>query len=120
MADIGSIEAELGALPTDHKRALVAAFRYLLNNLSWSRLDRGRAQNAQVYYVSGTTSSNANTEFSLAHGIGTTPSYVLPVLPLDEVGAQMVNLKVSRAADNVRVYFTSPSTGAAITVLVGK
>jgi hypothetical protein len=120
MADIGSIEAELGSLPPDHKRALVSAFRYLLNNLSWSRLDRGRAQNCQVYYTSGTTSSNADTEFSLAHGLGTTPSYLLPVLPLDEVGAQMVTVRVSRAADDKRVYLTSPSTGAAITLLVGK
>jgi hypothetical protein len=120
MADIGSIEAELGSLPPDHKKALVSAFRYLLNNLSWSRLDRGRAQNCQVYYTSGTTSSNADTEFSLAHGLGSTPSYLLPVLPLDEVGAQMVTVRVSRAADDKRVYLTSPSTSAAITLLVGK
>jgi hypothetical protein len=120
MADIGSIEAELGSLPPDHKKALVSAFRYLLNNLSWSRLDRGRAQNAQIYYVSGTTSTAANVEFSVAHGLGSTPSYVLPVLPLDEVGAQMVPLQVSRAADDRRVYLKSSSTNAAITILVGK
>lgn len=120
MADIGSVEAELGALPSEHKKALVAAFRYVLNNLSFTRQDRGRAQNAQVYYTSGTTSSNANEEFSLSHGLATVPSYVLPVLPLDEVGAQMVPLQVSRAADNKRVYLKSSSTSAAITVLVGR
>lgn len=120
MADIGSVESELGALPAEHKKALVAAFRYVLNNLSWTRQDRGRAQNCQVYYTSGTTSSNANQEFSLAHGLGVVPSYVLPVLPLDEVGASMVNLQVSQAADNKRVYLKSPSTSAAITVLVGR
>jgi hypothetical protein len=120
VADIGSIEAELGGLPSEHKKALVSAFRYLLNNLSWVRLERGRAQNCQVYYTSGTTSTAANTEFSIAHGLGATPSYVIPVLPLDEVGAQMVPLRVSRAADDKRVYLTSSSTNAAITVLVGK
>ena len=120
MADIAGVEAELGSLPADHKRALGAAFRYVLNNLSWSRLDRGRAQNAQVYYVSGTTSSNANTEFSLAHGLGSTPSYLLPVMALDEVGAQIVPLQISRAADDRRVYLKSSSTSAAITVLIGK
>lgn len=119
MADIGSVEAELGSLPVDHKKALVAAFRYVLNNLSWSRLDRGRAQNCQVYYVSGTTSTGANTEFSIAHGLGSTPSYLIPVLPLDEVGGQIVPLQLSRAADDKRVYLKSSSTSAAITVLVG-
>ena len=120
MADIGSVEAEFGSLPPEHKKALVAAFRYVLSNLSFARQDRGRAQNAQVYYTSGTTSSNANTEFSLAHGLGEVPSYLLPVLPLDEVGAQMVQLQVSRAADARRVYLKSSSTSAAITVLVGR
>ena len=120
MADIGSIEAELGSLPPDHKKALVAAFRYVLNNLSWTRQDRGRAQNAQMYYTSGTTSSNANTEFSLAHGLAAAPSYLIPVLPLDEVGAQIVPLQISKAADTKRVYLKSSSTSAAITVLVGR
>ena len=120
MADIGSIEAELGGLPAEHKKGLVSAFRYLLNNISLSRLDRGRCQNAQMYYTSGTTSTTANVEFSMAHGLGGTPSYVIPVLPLDEVGAQMVPLQVSRAADDKRVYLKSSSTNAAITILVGK
>lgn len=120
MADIGSVEAELGSLPPDHKKALVAAFRYVLNNLSWTRQDRGRAQNAQVYYTSGTTSSNAGEEFSIAHGLGVVPSYLLPVLPLDEVGAQIVPVQVTKAADNRRVYLRSSSTSAALTVLVGR
>lgn len=119
MADIAGVDAELASLPADHKRALSAAFRYVLNNLSWVRLDRGRAQNAQLYYVSGTTSSSANVEFSVAHGLGSTPSYLMQVAPLDEVGAQIVPLQVSRAADDRRVYLKSSSTSAAITVLVG-
>lgn len=120
MADIGNIESELGSLPPAHKKALVAAFRYLLNNISLTRQDRGRAQNAQLYYTSGTTSSNANEEFSLAHGLGETPLYLMPVLSLDEVGTQIVPLVVSRAADSRRVYLKSSSTGAAITLLVGR
>lgn len=120
MADIGSVEAELGSLPAEHKKSLVAAFRYVLNNLSWTRQDRGRAQNAQMYYTTGTTSSNANEEFSLAHGLGVVPSYIVPILPLDEVGSQIVPMTMSKAADNKRVYLKSSSTGASITVLVGR
>ena len=119
MADLSYIESELGSLPPEQKRGLVASFRYLLHNLSWARLDGGRATNAQLYYISGTTSSNANVEFSIAHGLSGAPSYLMPVLQLTDVGAQLVPLQVSKAPDAKRVYLKSSSTGAAITVMVG-
>jgi hypothetical protein len=119
MADISYIEAELGSVPPEYKRGLVASFRYLLANLSWARLDGGRATNAQLYYISGTTSTTANVEFSIPHGLASAPSYLVPVLPLTELGAQLVPLQVSKAPDARRVYLKSSSTGAAITVMVG-
>lgn len=119
MADIGYIKSELAAFKSDEKNALQNILTYVLNNLSWARLDGGRATNAQLYYKSVTTSTAANVEFSVPHGLGSTPSYLIPVLPLDEVGAQVVPLTVSRAADDKRVYLKSSSTSAAITILVG-
>jgi hypothetical protein len=119
MADLGYIKSELAAFEGAQKTGLQNLVTYLLNNLSFARLDRGRATNAQLYYLDGTTSSNANTEFSIAHGLNSAPSYLIPVMPLNEVGAQLVPLTVSRAADDRRVYLKSSSTGAAITVMVG-
>ena len=119
MADIGAIETELGSFPPEIKRGLMSAFRYLLNNLSLAPLDRGRATNMQLYYISGTTSGDANTEFSIPHGLEGAPSYLIPVLPLTEVGGQLVPLQVSKAPDGRRVYLKSSSTSAAITVMVG-
>lgn len=120
MADIASVEAECGALPTEQKKAIVNSFRYVLRNLSFGAVEhRKPATNFQAYYLTGTTSSNANTEFSIAHGLASAPHVILPVLDLSAVGSQLVPLTVSRAADDKRVYLTSSSTGAAIAVLVG-
>lgn len=119
MADIGGIESEFGGIASDIKKACVAAFRYLLNNLTLGAPDEGRrAKNFQWYWFSGTTPAVANTEFSIAHGLQKVPNVILPVLPVLQVGAQMVPLQVTRAADANRVYLRSSSTSAAIVVLI--
>lgn len=119
MADIGYIETELGGEDPRRKKGLVNSFRYLLNNLVLGAPEHGkRAKNFQWYRFDVTTSSVANTEFSFSHGLGQTPTAVIPVLPLDSVGARTVNLEVTRAADASRVYLKSASTSAPITVYV--
>ena|SRR5690348_14124556 len=119
MADIGAIKTELAAFEGQQKSGLLNAFTYLLGNWSFIASDRGKAGNNLLYYISGTTSSNANQEFSIAHGLEGTPSVLIPVLTLNEIGSMTVPLTVSRAADTKRVYLKSPSTSAAITVMVG-
>lgn len=120
MAGIGSVESEFGSLPADQKRALVAAFRYVLRNLSFGAVEHQKpATNFQAYYLTGTTSSNANTEFSIAHGLGSAPNVLIPVMDLGAIGAQLVPLQISRAADDKRIYLKSSSTSAAMAVLVG-
>ena len=76
--------------------------------------DQARAENLSGHYFTATTPSTAQTEFSIAHGLGTTPRMALPVVPLNVVNAQMVDLKVTRAADTQRAYFSSPSTAAVV------
>lgn len=119
MADSGYVEAILGGIAADVRRSVAGAFDYVLANLRLGPFDAGtRSQNFQWYWLSGTTSSNANTEFSIAHGLGRTPYLVLPVLPLDQVNAQLVPLTVTRAADANRIYLSSSSTSAAVALLV--
>jgi hypothetical protein len=119
VADIGYIKTLLGAMPNEAKRALEQAFTYLLGNLTLGAPEEARrAKNFQWYWFSATTSSVANTEFSIAHGLGKVPSVVIPILPLNTVGGKVVNLEVSRAADSNRIYLKSPSTSAPIVVLV--
>jgi hypothetical protein len=119
MADASYIKSLFGNTPDSVKRAAEQAFTYLLGNLSLGAPDEARrSNNFQWYWFSGTTSSNANQEFSIAHGLGKIPNVVIPVLAVNEVGARLVDLQVSRAADANRIYLKSSSTSAAIKVLV--
>lgn len=120
MADIGGVKSFLGSLPADTKLAMEQVFTYVLNNLSLGAVEhQTRATNLQAYYLTGTTPAVANTEFTIAHGIGTAPNVLIPVMGLSLVGSQIVPLQVSRAADANRIYLKSSSTSAAIAVLVG-
>ena len=119
MADASYIKSLFAGTPDTVKKAAEQAFTYLLGNLKLGPLDvNRRALNFQWYWLQGTTSSNANAEFSIAHGLGKVPSVVIPVLPLDQVGGQVVPLTVSRAADASRIYLKSSVTSAPITILV--
>lgn len=119
MADPSYIKSLFGGTDDAVKKAADQAFTYLLGNLKLGPLNASRrALNFQWYWFTGTTHATANTEFSIAHGLGRTPSVVLPVLALDQVGSKFVDLTVTRAPDASRIYLRSSSTSAAITVLV--
>jgi hypothetical protein len=119
VADISYIKSVFGGVDDAVKKAADQAFTYLLNNLTLGAPEEAkRSKNFQWYWFSGTTSSVANQEFSIAHGLQKVPNVVMQVLPLSQVGAQVVPLQVSRAADMNRLYFTSASTSAVFWVLV--
>lgn len=119
MADIAYVESAFGPTDAKTKKASVDSFRYVLGDLSLGAPDEARrSKNFRWYWFSVTTSSVANQEFSIAHGLQRVPSVIIPVLPLDAVGAKTVNLEVSRAADMNRIYLKSASTSAPITLLV--
>lgn len=119
MADSSYAKSLIGGLAKDVQQAFGAVFTYILANLKFGAVEhQTRATNFQCYYLNSTTHATANTEFSIAHGLGQTPHTLIPVLALDQVGAQIVPLTVSRAADANRVYLTSSSTSAAFSVLV--
>lgn len=120
MANIGYVESQLGTLPPNQKGPIKAAFEYVLDNISFGVVEhQTRATNFQAYWYTSTTAATANQEFSIAHGLGRTPSFAIPVLPLDQVNSQTPVLKVSRAADNNRLYLSSASTSIPFAVLVG-
>lgn len=119
MATPEYVIAQLGGIPADLKRVFGDVFRYVLGNLRFGRpSNQTRAENVQAYFLTGTTPSVADTEFSIAHGLGTAPYLLLPVLDLQAVNARLVPLTVTRAADASRVYLSSSETDAPVTVLV--
>ncbi len=118
MANAGYVNTLLKGLPSDAGRVLTQVFDYLLPNLRFGPPENPKSENFSAFYVSSTTPASSNTEFSIPHGMARTPYLALQVLKLNEVGAQIVPLTTSRAADAMRVYFTSPSTSAPITLLL--
>lgn len=119
MANPSYIESLVGNLPPEHRLAWKRCMDYVLRNLRLGPVvDQSRSENLQAYYYTATTSSTANKEFSIAHGLGRIPYVVVPVLSLDSVNQQIVPLRVTRAADASRIYLSSASTSAAVAVLV--
>ena len=117
MANKGLVNAILNNLEDGVKRILSPAFEYVLDSLRFGHPDPGtRAENFSIYFFTATTPSTANTEFSIRHGLNVTPQNLMPFLPLDVVGASIVPLTVTRAADGQRVYLRSASTSAVIYV----
>lgn len=118
MADKGYVESLLNALSAEIKGPVTQAFRYVLDNLSIGGVDDGkRAANFRWYRFDATTSTVANQEFSVHHGQGQTPVMCWPVAWLDGSGGRIVSLRVTRAADDQRMYFSSPDTNASISIL---
>lgn len=119
MANPTYIEALLGSLPSDQRRVFKQIFEYVLGNLRVGQPDdQVRSENLQAYFYEVTTPATANEEFSIAHGLGRAPYLLIPVLPLSTQGAQIVPLTVSQPADATRVYLTSSTASAPLTVLI--
>jgi hypothetical protein len=119
MATKGYVDALLNALPDDAKNAVIQAFRYVLDNLAIGQPDSGkRATNFRWYRFDATTSSVANTEFSIHHGQGLMPLLCWPVMFLDSSGGRVVRLTVTRPADVQRIYLSSPDTSASVSMMV--
>lgn len=119
MANSSYLRALVGSLPADVKVALGRCWDYLCDgNLRFGPVDtnRPRTENFAGIYISGTTPATANTEFSIAHGLGTKPNVLIPFLDLNTINSRIAgDLTVSRAADASRVYLTSASTTATFT-----
>ena len=120
MANLGYVESALGGLGDDTKRPITKAFEYVLGFLSLGAVEhQTRATNLQAVWLTATTSTTANQEFSIEHRLERTPTYAIPIAALGSVNTRLVPLTVSRAADETRVYFTSSSANVPIAVLVG-
>lgn len=77
-----------------------------------------RGANIRWFPLSTTTPATPNEEFSILHGLSTTPYNLIPCLPLDGIGGRIVDLAVTRAADAKRIYLSSSAASAPITVFV--
>lgn len=119
MADIGYVRGQLNGIKDEAIRIrLINVFEHLMNELSLGEPDhQTRAGNFQAYWQKSTTASDTS-EFSVAHGLNTTPKFAISALELDKPGSKDGFLEVSRAADNRRIYLKSTSTSAPILLFI--
>jgi len=119
MADLGFVRGQLNGIKDETtKRILGTIFEHILGNLRIGVPEhQERAENFQMYFEKSTTASDTS-EFSIVHGLPSSPHYAIQVLELDNPGAKIVPLEVSRAADGKRIYLKSSSTSAPICLLV--
>lgn len=118
MADRGYVEALLASLPDGGmQKVFNTVFRYLLADIRFGRAEAGEpSKNFGGGFFTATTPSTPNEEFSIAHSFGRPPYLLIPVLPLDQVGATIIPLRVERAADSSKVYLSSSETDQPIVI----
>ena len=121
MADLGRIEAELNGLPTELRPIFFRIFQGFVKDLRFGHPTFSTSDpctNFGAGFFHTRTPTVANTVFSIPHGFGTAPYLALPVLPLDTVGASLVPLVVTQAADHRRIYLSSSEADAPCSLYV--
>lgn len=114
MSSIGYVDSLLNTLEPAVKKTLDLAFREVIQNFQLG--DGPKATNARWFRLTGTTAAVANTEFSILHGMDVEPALLIPVIDLTAIGSQLVSLTVTKAPDAKRIYLSSPSTSAVVTL----
>lgn len=114
MADIGYVETLLaGVKDAETRRALSALFKYLLKDVRFGRAEDGEpSTNFGGGFFAGTTHATPNTAFSIEHSFGRPPYLLIPVLPLDSTGANIVPMQVEAVADSRKIYLSSSVASA--------
>lgn len=121
MASLDQVESDVNSLPTDQRPAFRRIFTEILTQLRFGH-PKGMQPDPMLNFAggffAGTTPSVPDTEFTITHAFGRVPYLLIPILPLDEVGAQIVPLTVTRAADEKRFYLSSSVADAPFVVAV--
>jgi hypothetical protein len=123
MATSSYAKSFFGSLPADIKTAMHKFSEYVFDrSLEFGPVDPNEttsaATNFRGRWVKAVTSTSANTEFSVAHGLGKAPNVFWPIGNPRSVNSVVPTLTVSRAADMSRLYLTSPTTGAVVFLYV--
>lgn len=121
MADQGYLLSLLAGIPDQNLRRILEDYtRHLVREYRFGEPeDKTKALNFASYYQESTTAGSTG-EFSIAHGMATTPRLAIPCVNLNHVGSRTVDVEVSRVADNRRIYLkaTAGSTNAPFLFLV--
>lgn len=116
MADLGAVEAMLQSLPEEQgRRTHREVWKQVLPDMRFGRATpTGPAKNFGGGFFGATTSATPDREFVVPHSFGRPPYLLIPVLPLDTVGATIVPLTITRTADSRNVYLSSSEASAPV------
>ena len=116
MADFGAVETLLNGLSSNQDKYIhQQVWKRVMPDQRFGRAIAGEAaKNMGGGYFAATTPSVANTEFIVPHSFGRPPYLLIPILPLDQLNARIVELKNTRLPDALNVYLSSPVTSATI------
>jgi hypothetical protein len=116
MADKGAILAILQGLPEEQGRRIhKALYERWMSDLKFGRAIPGDpAINFGGGFFSATTHATPDQMFMVPHSITRVPYLLIPMLPVNVVGAKLVELTTARAADTLNVYLSSPVASAPI------
>lgn len=115
MADLGRLEGLINGLPAEMRPTLREIITIIVKDVRFGHPRQEQPDpmtNMGGGFFTATTAAIAGNEFTVPHGFGRVPYLLLPVLPLDTPGAEIVPLVVTRAADDKRIYLASPTTDA--------
>lgn len=118
MAAIGFLESLLNTLPADLRKALINFVREAFKTLAFGTPDTTTvaATNFGGHLVPVTTSTVANQETAVAHGLARRPRLLMPFLDPNLVNASMPVVTITRAADATYFYLSSATTTASFHV----
>jgi hypothetical protein len=112
MASRDYVETLIAGLPQELQPTVKEIFTEVLNRIAIGRATAGeKSVNLSGVFLQGKTAAIANAEFKIAHGMDATPYLAVPVLPLDAVNAVVPQLKVTKPADAMYIYLSSPVAG---------
>lgn len=119
MASITYIQSLLNRLPAEYRAALLQAFEEAVKQARLGRPTTGKAaENFAGGFVEFTTHATPNTEASALHKRDVAPYLIVPVLDPQTVGSRLVDLQVSKAADDKRIYLKSTIASATVLLYV--
>lgn len=121
MASLSLVQAKLNALPAALRAPMLEIFTAILRDVRFGHPlgeQPDPCTNFGAGFFTATTAAIGGDEFTVTHGFGRVPYLAIPVLPLDSVGSQIVPLTVTRAADDRRIYLSSPTASADICLVV--
>lgn len=114
MADTGFLETLANPTPPEIRRSLIQIIREGFGKLSIGAPSTVavKARNFDGRLVPVTTSSVADQEVAIAHGLARKPRLLIPVLDPNTVNGTIPELTITRAADATYLYLSSPTTTA--------